>query len=236
MLNFLKRKYDRFFESSKLFKIKRFIQENFKEKNIGDIGFDFKDKPHRSNIIQEIINIKNYKTYLEIGCFANEVFNKIKILEKIGVDPVSGGTIKATSDNFFKVNTKTFDCIFIDGLHEYSQVRKDILNSIEILNKDGIIILHDCLPPSISHQRVPRTRYTWNGDVWKAIVEARTWEHVDTYTVTSDQGLGLIKKKKNSNVLNIGNVSFKKLKYKFFYENYPKIMRIISYDKILEII
>ena len=38
------------------------------------------------------------------------------------------------------------------------------------------------------------------------------------------------------NVLNIGNQSFKKLKYKFFYENYSKIMRTISYDNILEII
>ena len=172
---------------------------------------------------------------MEIGCHNNEVFDKIEI-EKIGVDPISGGNYRGTSDKFFKENVKNFDCIFIDGLHEYNQTKRDILNSIEILKKDGIIILHDCLPPSISHQRVPRTRYTWNGDVWKAIVEARTWEHVDTYTVLSDQGLGLIKKKKNSNVLNIGNVSFKKLKYKFFYENYPKIMRIISYDKILEII
>ena len=206
----------------------------FSEKFSKKINFNF-DKRNRLDLIKHVIKKNDYKNYLEIGCHNNEVFDKIEI-EKIGVDPISGGNYKGTSDKFFKNNLKKFDCIFIDGLHEYSQVRKDILNSIEILNKDGIIILHDCLPPSISHQRVPRTRYTWNGDVWKAIVEARTWEHVDTYTVLSDQGLGLIKKKKNSNVLNIGNVSFKKLKYKFFYENYEKIMRTISYDKILEII
>ena len=207
-----------------------FISEKFSKK----INFNF-DKRNRLDLIKHAIKKNDYKNYLEIGCHNNEVFDKIEI-EKIGVDPISGGNYRGTSDKFFKENVKNFDCIFIDGLHEYNQTKRDILNSIEILNKDGIIILHDCLPPSISHQRVPRTRYTWNGDVWKAIVEARTWEHVDTYTVLSDQGLGLIKKKKNSNVLNIGNVSFKKLKYKFFYENYPKIMRIISYDKILEII
>jgi len=206
----------------------------FSEKFSKKINFNF-DKRNRLDLIKHAIKKNDYKKYLEIGCHNNEVFDKIEI-EKIGVDPISGGNYRGTSDKFFKENVKNFDCIFIDGLHEYNQTKRDILNSIEILNKDGIIILHDCLPPSISHQRVPRTRYTWNGDVWKAIVEARTWEHVDTYTVLSDQGLGLIKKKKNSNVLNIGNVSFKKLKYKFFYENYPKIMRIISYDKILEII
>lgn len=206
----------------------------FSEKFSKKINFDF-DKRNRLDLISYVIKKNNYKNYLEIGCHNNEVFDKIRI-EKIGVDPISGGNYRGTSDNFFRENQIKFDCIFIDGLHEYSQVKRDILNSIKILNEDGIIILHDCLPPSINHQRVPRTRYVWNGDVWKAIVEVRTWQHVDTYTVLSDQGLGLIKKKKNSNVLDVGNVSFKKLKYKFFYENYSKIMRAISYDKILEII
>ena len=226
---------NKFEEKRKLsFLINKAYHLFFSEKFSKKINFNF-DKRNRLDLIKHVIKKNDYKNYLEIGCHNNEVFDKIEI-EKIGVDPISGGNFKGTSDKFFKNNLKKFDCIFIDGLHEYSQVRKDILNSIEILNKDGIIILHDCLPPSISHQRVPRTRYTWNGDVWKAIVEARTWEHVDTYTVLSDQGLGLIKKEKNSNVLNIGNVSFKKLKYKFFYENYSKIMRTISYDNILEII
>ena len=226
---------NKFEEKRKLsFLINKFYHLFFSEKFSKKINFNF-DNRNRLDLIKHVIKKNDYKNYLEIGCHNNEVFDKIEI-EKIGVDPISGGNYKGTSDKFFKKNLKKFDCIFIDGLHEYSQVRKDILNSIEILNKDGIIILHDCLPPSISHQRVPRTRYTWNGDVWKAIVEARTWEHVDTYTVLSDQGLGLIKKEKNSNVLNIGNQSFKKLKYKFFYENYSKIMRTISYDNILEII
>ena len=226
---------NKFEEKRKLsFLINKAYHLFFSEKFSKKINFNF-DKRNRLDLIKHVIKKNDYKNYLEIGCHNNEVFDKIEI-EKIGVDPISGGNYRGTSDKFFKENVKNFDCIFIDGLHEYNQTKRDILNSIEILNKDGIIILHDCLPPSISHQRVPRTRYTWNGDVWKAIVEARTWEHVDTYTVLSDQGLGLIKKKKNSNVLNIGNTSFKKLKYKFFYENYEKIMRTISYDKILEII
>ena len=32
----------------------------------------------------------------------------------------------------------------------------------------------------------------WNGDVWKAIVESRTYEDVDTYTCVADHGLGII--------------------------------------------
>ena len=206
----------------------------FSEKFSKKINFNF-DKKSRLDLINYVIEKNKYNYYLEIGCHNNEVFDKIKI-KKIGVDPISGGNFRGTSDKFFAQNKSNFDCIFIDGLHEYDQVKKDIINSIKFLNKNGIIILHDCLPPSITHQRVPRTRYSWNGDVWKAIVEARTWKDVDIYTVLSDQGLGVIINKDNTDPLILKGVSFKKLKFKFFYDNYSKIMRTISYDDILNII
>jgi len=206
----------------------------FSEKFSKKINFNF-NKKSRLDLINHVIKKNKYNKYLEIGCHNNEVFDQIRI-KKIGVDPISGGNFRGTSDKFFAQNKSNFDCIFIDGLHEYDQVKKDIINSIKFLNKNGIIILHDCLPPSITHQRVPRTRYSWNGDVWKAIVEARTWKDVDIYTVLSDQGLGVIINKDNTDPLILKGVSFKKLKFKFFYDNYSKIMRTISYDDILNII
>ena len=205
----------------------------FGEKFSKKINFKF-DNKNRIELIKYMIENKNYKKYLEIGCHNDEVFNKISI-EKIGVDPVSGGNFRGTSDEFFKKNKSNFDCIFIDGLHEYKQVKRDILNSIKFLENDGIIILHDCLPPSIDRQRVPRTRYTWNGDVWKAIVEVRTWSHVNTYTILSDQGLGIIQKKYNSDILNLKITNFDKLSYKFFYENYPILMRTIYFEEFIKI-
>ena len=86
---------------------------------------------------------------------------------KVGVDPYSGGNFRGTSDEFFSKNNEKFDCIFIDGLHEYEQVCRDISNSLKILNKNGIILLHDCLPSTINQQAVPRYKAVWNGDVWK---------------------------------------------------------------------
>ena len=67
-------------------------------------------------------------------------------------------------------------------------------------------------------------------------METRTWEHVDTYTVLADQGLGVIKHYPNTNKLDLKNNSFRNLKYKFFYENYNKIMRTITYEEFLKII
>ena len=57
-----------------------------------------------------------------------------------------GGTIRTTSDEFFKNNKEKFDLIFLDGLHTYHQTIKDINNSLRNLNSNGIIIIHDCLP------------------------------------------------------------------------------------------
>ena len=101
------------------------------------------------------------------------LFQKIIIRNKVGVDPISGGTIRTTSDLFIK-NKDNFDIIFIDGLHHYKQVLNDIKNSLNILNKNGFILVHDCLPRTLAHQAVPRYRGSWHGDVWKSIVELRT--------------------------------------------------------------
>lgn len=77
---------------------------------------------------------------MEIGCFEDETFNKINIDKKVGVDPISGGNVRLTSDNFFKINKDRFDIIFIDGLHAFEQVKKDITNSLNILNKNGVLL------------------------------------------------------------------------------------------------
>ena len=140
--------------------------ENFNKK----IKYNWESFPRRYDIINKIIIKRNYTSYLEIGCFKDETFNQINIKKKIGVDPVSGGNLRMTSDKFFIENKEKFDLIFIDGLHVYEQVIKDIFNSIKVLKENGIILVHDCLPRKLWYQTPTRMSDTWNGDVWKAIV------------------------------------------------------------------
>ena len=200
----------------------------FKEKFKKKLFFNFPKKISRLDLIKRAITKNNYQSYLEIGCDDDKIFNSINI-KKIGVDPFSGGNFRGTSDEFFSQNKNKFDCIFIDGLHIYEQVKKDILNSIDCLNENGIIILHDCLPQTISAQAVPRYRYLWNGDVWKAVVEARTWHHVNTVTVLIDQGVSIIKKNKNTDILKIKVENFESIKFEDFYNNHKEYMRIVNY-------
>ena len=145
----------------------------FKENHKGKLNFNFPQDYFRWDMIEYLIKKNNYKKYLEIGCDRNQLFSRINIQNKVGVDPAGGGNVRETSDNFFEKNKDMFDIIFIDGLHIYEQVKKDILNSIKYLNDEGVILIHDCLPDSMAKQAVPRYKMQWNGDVWKAIVDLR---------------------------------------------------------------
>ena len=209
-----------------------FTNERFSKK----FDYDWHKKSSRFDIINRIIEKKKFESYLEIGCQSDVNFSKIIIKNKIGVDPQSGGTHRMTSDAFFEQNKSTFDLIFIDGLHVYEQVSKDIENSLKVLNENGVILIHDCLPAKIWHQTIPQTHSSWNGDVWKSIVKSRTRIDIDTYTIEADQGLGLILKRKNKDLLVDKIENFKNLKFKDYYIHHKKFMRIIDENDVLEII
>ena len=203
-----------------------FFVENFKKK----INYNFPPDYFRWDLIEYLIEKYNYKEYLEIGCDKDQLFSKISLKKKIGVDPYSGGNIRKTSDDFFISNNMTFDLVFIDGLHTYAQVKKDILNSIKFLSHNGMVLVHDCLPDTMSKQAVPRYKMQWNGDVWKAIVDLRQDPNLDIFTCEIDQGISVIKKKKNSSVLKL-STEINKLKFKDFYYNYKEFMRVINLNE-----
>jgi SAM-dependent methyltransferase len=108
-----------------------------------------------------------YGSFLEIGCRSDANFSRVPFVDKVGVDPVAGGNVRATSDEFFATCGRTFDLIFVDGLHESAQVVRDAANALRILNPGGTLLFHDCkplLPPEGAFPMAPGTVY-WNGTV-----------------------------------------------------------------------
>ena len=217
------------------FFLKRILYYLNGEKFYKRLDYNWEKFPSRFEIIQNIITQQKYNNYLEIGCDRNENFSKINVQNKVGVDPLRGGTLRMTSDVFFKNNTKKFDLIFLDGLHTYEQTIKDIDNSLKILNERGVILIHDCLPKKIWNQIVPRMYGHWNGDVWKAIVHSRTYNYADTYTCIADHGLGIIFKRKNKNILKTNISNFKDLKFKDYFINHKLYMNLIDHQKLKEL-
>jgi len=151
---------------------------------------------HRLDLIQHFINTTNSKKYLEIGCDKNQIFSKIKCDYMVGVDPARGGTLRMTSDEFFSQNTETFDTIFIDGLHHYDQVLRDVDNSLKILNSGGTIIIHDMLPVIEEETNMPNPGKSkvWLGDVWRLGFELMSRSDIKFKLVTIDYGCGVVTK------------------------------------------
>ena len=155
----------------------------------------------RYDVINQIIKVKGFRSYLEIGTQAFVCMNHIDCETRVGVDPEP--VVKApagiefhkmTSDEYFVKNHKRFDIIFIDGLHHSDQVYKDLVNATDRLTDRGVIVVHDCNPKAEINQRVPMPLVeSWNGDVWKAWLKfRRQFKTRSSFVVDTDQGCGVI--------------------------------------------
>jgi len=197
------------------------------------VNIDWDDQT-RTDLINAIASKINAKTYLEIGCASNDNFNKVDVSHKVGVDPEQGGTIRCDSDTFFLANKETFDLIFIDGLHEHHQVIADVLHAMAVLNPNGAIVLHDCLPTRESVQTVPPSEGVWLGDVWKAIFYFNDSHGFDVAVTKIDWGCGMIRKRDSATTA-IATTPTKWLTatYKDFEENYDKL-KLLSFEEAID--
>jgi len=150
-----------------------------------------------TDLINYIAKKIGAKSYLEIGVFnPDHNFNKVEIENKIGVDPDPNAkaSLCISSDEYFKTFLKfpiKFDVVFIDGLHYKDQVRKDAENAWFMLNDGGVIIFHDCNPPTKQTTCIPRgAQREWCGDVYKTICKIISYK----FTVDFDYGCTVLHK------------------------------------------
>lgn len=159
-----------------------------------------------TDIINKIIELNNYTSYLEIGVYDGNNYNKIKAQHKACCEPKCcianpncAITYEMTSDEMFTVmsDDEKYDIIFIDGMHDESFVDRDIMNSMKHLNENGCICLHDTYPQSEDATKKYDTyadnRGSWNGDVYKSIIKLHN-TNLQYHTIKDDFGLTIIKK------------------------------------------
>jgi len=175
----------------------------------------------RLEIIQALINVRKYKKYLEIGCDRDSVFAYVKVDHRVGVDPERGGNLRMTSDEYFDQYNDKFDIIFIDGLHYYHQVKKDLENSLARLEPGGIILMHDCLPSSPLEVAIPMPtplRSAWTGDVWRINFDLIVRSDIKYSILNSPYGLGCVSVQ-TQEVIELGTGS----KWSFYCDNWNKL-------------
>lgn len=134
------------------------------------------------------------RNYLEIGVHFGHALCRIACDTAVGVDP---GYIldedvtrdkrrtflhRDTSDGFFASTDLRalvgggIDMAFLDGLHQFEFLLRDVYNTEAASTENGLIILHDCMPLNAEMTtrnsaavRTDPMKAMWTGDVWKLV-------------------------------------------------------------------
>lgn len=173
-----------------------------------------REHPPRVAIVAAQLAARRRPRYLEIGVHTGVLFLHVRASAKVAVDPepripelkrllhpntvLRGRVIRATSDQFFTAlpRGKHFDVVFIDGHHSFDQSSRDIANSLSNLRPGGVVLVHDCNPPTeaaASPDPAGAGEGPWCGDVWKAIAHLRaTRSDLRVRVLDTDCGVGVI--------------------------------------------
>ena len=171
----------------------------------------------RYELLNHLIDTYSFVNYLEIGVFSGECIRAVKAEHKDGVDPGHEGFMvdevnyPITSDEFFELingHDIKYDLIFIDGLHHYEQVKKDIENSLKHIQPNGIIMMHDCNP--LTYESHPA---------------------FDCYVVDTDCGCGVIVNNEDKTQIPI-NLD---LNYKDLEKNRKELLNLITVKEFKKI-
>jgi hypothetical protein len=151
---------------------------------------------NKTQLINLLIRQRKGRSYLEIGFKERGLhFDKVSCEYKVSVGPRADATFNGDADAFFNSNWEQFDLIFIDGFHTEEQALRDVRNALSYLTPGGLIVLHDCMPPSAWHQRDPgayKEGEEWNGTVWKAALRLFNELPYKCFLIDMDWGCGVI--------------------------------------------
>lgn len=152
-------------------------------------------------LVQRVSQLKKARNYLEIGVHNGSTIELIDC-PTIGVDPEFVfknnpmgrkpllHLYQQTSDDFFRdhdprtILGSEVDLAFLDGLHLFEFLLRDFMNTERVCARDSLILMDDCLPPSLEMterdhkpelRSDPSRKGWWTGDVWKVVSVLRQY-------------------------------------------------------------
>lgn len=180
---------------------------------------------NRIEVVRLLLRARGYRRYLEIGCQNNVCFDAINapLDVKIGVDPISGGTHRMTSDTFFSQNNEKFDLVFVDGDHHHAQALRDAEHALAALAPGGCLVMHDVLPGNLMYEGP-----FWCHTAWRAFAKLREHPQLDGVAGDFDHGVGVIRRGPNPTPIVLGK-SLDALTYNDFVAHRAAWMRPVSF-------
>jgi len=160
----------------------------------------------KETYVNEALRITGGSTYVEIGVREGDSMREIRAPRRIGIDPTRPKRnltnvqhFEKTSDAFFSQDARALfastgiDVALIDGMHEFRQALRDLINLESHMNPGGVIVLDDLNPLTELAASDRPTGGHWNGDVWKIAAFLRDERpNLILRTVDADQGIGIV--------------------------------------------
>lgn len=143
--------------------------------------------PHYRRILNQLHKRLQPEWYLEIGTFKGNSLSLAKG-NFVAVDPMFRMShpvinpsarrmflFQETSDDFFESgflekNGIRPNLAFLDGLHHFEVLLRDVMNTERHMADGGIIALHDCCPTTHAMTARVQGEGAWTGDVWKTLL------------------------------------------------------------------
>jgi hypothetical protein len=171
------------------------------------------------DLINELARIHGYRSILEIStAHSGHTYNKrdrtrfdvCRRLSYLTPDDWTDGepvdyrcSDHDTSDCVRQIRAEglRFDIVFVDACHEYECSSRDIQDALDLVNDNGVVVLHDCLPDSQAN--CPPFRgdlvWRWLGVTYKAYLDVLIARNDLWYcTVETDEGCGVIRSSQES--------------------------------------
>jgi glycosyltransferase involved in cell wall biosynthesis len=177
----------------------------------------------KSGIINRLAEQRGYRSYLELctpltggqfGDIDRTRFDTCHRLVYCCSDTFDDGLavdFKSSDDGIagcvkqLKDNKRSYDVIFVDGVHEYEPTIRDLRVMFDLLAPSGLMLVHDCLPLNRDMAAPKFKSGEWTGTAYKAFIDFVN-ERTDLFycTIDADYGCGLIRKKTLGEILRDG--------------------------------
>ena len=166
-----------------------------------------------SKRINELFSKNSDRRYLEIGVANGETLEAVEASDRTGVDPwplfatsdlpLGLTFFRTRSDNFFAQlpDSARFGGVLLDGLHEFRQTYRDLVESLARLDEDGFVLIDDTVPADEiaampdqkaaiqrSHELGLAFPRPWMGDVYKVVFMLHACHPDLDYWTYIDQG------------------------------------------------
>ena len=148
--------------------------------------------------------------YLEVGCRTGESFAPVRS-KTIAIDPFFRANInvigrkpalhvfQTTSDEFFSTdflarNGIQLSLSFLDGMHLFEYLLRDLIKVEAASGPGAVILMHDCAPRNLrmTTRDLTAIRGAWTGDVWKLVPILKTYRDDLTLTMLDCHPTGLL--------------------------------------------